>query len=285
MSDTAFQKQYRQEFVLGFEQRTSLLRMSTTTEAVIKGNQAEFLVADSGSAETVTRGVNGNIPARADNLNQFTCTLTEEHDLVRKTGFNIFASQSDQRRIMQVTTMGTVNRTIDQQIITQLNTGTVNTGAASTASLELATKALGILGLAEVEYDGQICAAISPAFLAYLQRDDAFTSADFVEMKPLAGMNTSGGMDFKWGYYNWMGVKWIVHPRLPGAGTAAEKCFMYHRSAIGHAANVEGINTAVGYDEEQDYSYSRATIYCGAKLLQNSGVVVINHDGSAIVGA
>lgn len=285
MSDTAFQKQYRQEFILGFEQRTSLLRMTTTTEAVIKGNQAEFLVADSGSAETVTRGVNGNIPARADNLNQFTCTLTEEHDLVRKTGFNIFASQSDQRRIMQVTTMGTVNRTIDQQIITNLNTGTVNTGTATTASLALATKALGILGLAEVDYDGQICAAITPAFLAYLQRDSAFTSADFVEMKPLAGMNTSGGMEFKWGYYNWMGVKWIVHPRLPGVGTSAEKCFMYHRSAIGHAANVDGINTAVGYDEEQDYSFSRATIYCGAKLLQNSGVVVINHDGSAIVGA
>ena len=285
MADSAFQKQYRQEFILGFEQRTSLLRMSTTIEAVIKGNQAEFLVADSGNATTVTRGVNGNIPARADNLNQFTTTLTEEHDLVRKTGFNIFASQGDQRRIMQITTMGTVNRTIDQQIITQLNTGTVNTGAATTASLELATKALGILGLAEVEYDGQICATISPAFLAFLQRDEAFTSADFVEMKPLAGMNTNGMMEFKWGYYNWMGVKWIVHPRLPGAGTAAEKCFMYHRSAIGHAANVEGISTAVGYDEEQDYSYARGTVYCGAKLLQNSGVIVINHDGSSIVGA
>jgi hypothetical protein len=285
MADTAFQKQYRQEFVQGFEQRTSLLRMSTTTEAVIKGNQAEFLVADSGNAETVTRGVNGNIPARADNLNQFTCTLTEEHDLVRKTGFNIFASQGDQRRIMQVTSTGVVNRKIDQQIITQLNTGTINTGAASTASLTLATKALGILGAAEVEYDGQICAVITPAFLAFLQRDSAFTSADFVELKPLAGMNTNGGMEYKWGYYNWMGVKWIVHPRLPGATTANEKCFMYHRSAIGHASNVAGMDSKVGYDDEQDYSFARTSMYMGAKLLQNSGVVVINHDGSSIVGA
>jgi len=128
MSDTAFQTQYRQEYIQGFEQRQSLLRDTVTTEAVIKGNQAVFLVADSGSAETVTRGVNGLIPARADNNAQNTATLTEEHDLVRKTGFNVFASQGDQRRIMQETTMGTVNRRIDDQITTVLNTGTVTVG-------------------------------------------------------------------------------------------------------------------------------------------------------------
>ena len=286
MADSAFQRQYREEFVIGFEQRQSMLRMTTTMEAVIKGNEAEFLVADSGNATTVTRGVNGMIPARADNLNQFTCVLTEEHDLVRKSGFNIFASQSDQRRIMQVTTMGTVNRTIDQQIITQLNLGTQNTGAAATAGLNLATHALAILGNAEVEYDGMIAAVISPAFLGYLQRDNSFSSADYVELKPLADMNAAmGGMEYMQGYYNWMGVHWIVHPRLPGAGTNAEKCFMYHRSAIGHAADVETMNMMVGYDEEQDYSFARASIYSGAKLLQNSGVVVINHDGSALAAA
>jgi hypothetical protein len=285
MADTAFQKQYRSEYIAGFEQRQSLLRMCVTTEAVIKGNEAVFLVADSGNATTVTRGVNGNIPARADNNQQFTATLTEEHDLVRKTGFNIFSSQGDQRRIMQETTMGTVNRTIDQQIITQLNTGTVNTGTAATGSLELATKAKGILGLAEVPVDGMWYAAITPAFEAYLLRDEAFASADFVEVKPLAGDAGNAMENFQYGYYRWMGVKWIVHPRLPGAGTSAEKCFMWHKTGIGHAANVQGVDTAVGYDDEQDYSYARTSIYCGAKLIQNSGIVVMNHDGSAIVGA
>ena len=41
------------------------------------------------------------------------------------------------------------------------------------------------------------------------------------------------------------------------------------------------IQTAVGYDEEQDYSFARASAYMGSKLLQNTGVVIINHDGSA----
>ena len=77
MADTAFQTQYRQEFIAAFEEGQSWLRSTCVTEAVIKGNQATFLVAGSGGATAVTRGVNGLIPARADDLNQTTATLAE----------------------------------------------------------------------------------------------------------------------------------------------------------------------------------------------------------------
>jgi len=80
VSNVAFQQQYRAEFIAGFEQKQSLLRDMVTTEAVIKGNQATFLVADSGNAEAKTRGVNGLIPARADNLSQPVATLAEWHN-------------------------------------------------------------------------------------------------------------------------------------------------------------------------------------------------------------
>ena len=97
MAETAYQRQYRQEFIHGFEDRQSRLRSAVTTEAVVKGNEAVFLVARSAAgtgvgAQGVTRGVNGLIVARGDSLVQSTATLTETHDLVRKTGFNIFAS-------------------------------------------------------------------------------------------------------------------------------------------------------------------------------------------------
>lgn len=271
MAETAYQVQYRQEFIAGFEQRQSLVRHSVTTEAVIKGNQATFLVADSGSAEAVTRGVNGLIPARADNLNQYTATLVEWHDLVRRTSFNIFGSQGDGRRIMQETTMAVVNRKIDSDIITELNTATQDTGAAATGSLAMAMYALTILGNNAVPMDGNIFALITPAMLAYLMQTKEFASADYTGNKPFDG----SPMTFKWAMVNW-----IVHPNLPGKGTSAEKCFMYHKSAIGHGANTGEMQSAVGYDEEQDYSFARASIFMGAKLLQNSGIVVMNHDGS-----
>ena len=283
MADTAFQIQYREETIDGFEQQQSIVRDSVTTEAVIKGNQATFLVADSGDAEAVTRGVNGLIPARADNLNQYTATLQEWHDKVRKTGFNIFASQGDQNAIMQRTTMAVINRKIDSDIITELNTATVNTGGAVTASVALALKAQTILGNSDVPSDGNVWALITPAFRAYLMQTTEFSNAEYVVRKPFDGADTM--WKDRTGFYRWMEVNWIVHPNLPGKGTNAEKCFMYHKASIGHAADVREMTTAVGYNEEDDYSFARASIFMGPQILQNSGIVVMNHDGSQLVAA
>lgn len=279
MSETAFQKQFRTEMIAGFEQNQSLVRDTVTTETIIKGNEAEFLIADSGGATAVTRGVNGMIPARGDNNVQTTVALTEWHDLVKKTRFNIFASQGDQRSLMQRTTMSVINRKVDQDIITELNTATVNTGSAVVASLNLALKAKTILQNADVPWDNGICALITPAFEAYLMTIAAYTSADYVDLKKLD--NSGSGWNDKPQAKRWLDINWIVHPNLPGKSTNAEKCFMYHRSAIGHAADSGGMDTAVGYEDEQDYSYARCSVYMGTQILQNSGVVVMNHDGSA----
>ena len=272
MADTAFQTLYRQEFIAGFEQKQSLVRQTVTTEANVNGNTAVFLVADSGSASAVTRGTNGLIPARADNLTQNSCTLAEWHDLVRRTGFNLYASQGDGRRIMQDTTMAVLNRKIDSDIIAQLETGTQDTGTAATMSLSLAMYAVAILGNNAVPMDGNISALITPAAYAYLMQTKEFASVDYVNNKPF-----ESGMTM----FRWAGINWIVHPNLTGKGTSAEKCIVYHKSAIGHACDLASIQTAVGYDEEQDYSFARATGYFGSKLLQNTGVVIVNHDGSA----
>lgn len=272
MSDHAYQIQYRTEFIAGFEQKQSLVRNTVTTEAVIKGNQATFLVADSGAATAVTRGLNGLIPARADNLNQYVATLVEWHDLARRTSFNLFASQGDGRRIMQDTTMSVINRQIDSDIITELNTATQDTGTAATASLSMVMYGIAILGNNSVELDGNVSALITPAFHAYLMQTKEFASGDYVGSKPFTGQRMT---------YNWAGVNFIVHPNLPGKGTAAEKCFLFHKNAIGHAINTGGIDSKVGYDEEQDYSFARCTAFMGSKVLQNSGIVVLNHDGSA----
>ena len=272
MADTAFQTVYRDEFISGFEQRQSLVRQTVTTEAEVRGNTAVFLVADSGSASAVTRGINGLIPARADNLTQNSCTLAEWHDLVRRNSFNLYASQGDGRRIMQETTMGVLNRKVDADIIDALEDGTQDTGAAATMSLSLAMYGLAILGNNSVPMDGNISALITPGAYAYLMQTKEFASVDYVNNKPF-----ESGMTM----FRWAGVNWIVHPNLTGKGTNAEKCIMYHKSAIGHACDMTSIATAVGYDEEQDYSFARATAYMGSKLLQNSGVVIINHDGSA----
>lgn len=282
MSDSAFQIQYRQEYIQAFEQHASLLRDTVTTEAVIKGNQAVFLVAGSGGASAVTRGLNGRIPARNDNMNQNTCTLQEWHDLVRKTGFNIFASQGNQRSIMQMTSMAVINRKIDELIINQLNTGTVAIGSATTIpNVSLFQNGRVKLSNAAVPWDSNITLLCQPSFLAYLEQATEFANAQYVDVKPYAGGGDNGSWKDKPMAYRWRNALIVEHPNLPGKGTTSEKSFLYHKSAAGHAMNTAGIDTKVGYDNEQDYSFARATGYQGALLMQNTGVVVITADGSA----
>jgi hypothetical protein len=42
-----------------------------------------------------------------------------------------------------------------------------------------------------------------------------------------------------------------------------------------------GLQVRADYNDEQDYSWARATAFMGSKVLQNSGIVVLRHDGSA----
>jgi hypothetical protein len=280
MSDTAFQIQYRQEYLATFEQKQTLLRDTVTTEAVIKGQQAVFLVAGSNNSSAVSRGVNGQIPARADDNTQNTCTLQEWHDLVRKTGFNIFASQGNQRGIMQMTTLAVVNRKIDSQVIDELNTTTVTVGGTGVQpNVSLFQNGRVKLSNASVPWDSNITLLCQPSFLAYLEQAPEFASADYVNMRPYAGDDPSW-RDTPMAY-RWRNCLIVEHPNLPGKGTTSEKSFLYHKNAIGHAMDTSGMQSPVGYDEEQDYSWARCSAYMGAKLLQTTGVVEIEHDGSS----
>ena len=277
MAESAPIIQYRNELVASFEEGMSWLRQTTVTEAVVKGNQATFLVAGSGGAAAVTRGINGLIPARNDDMTQLTATLVEFHDLVRKTRFNIFQSQGDQRALMQQTTRKVLNRRLDADVIAQLDTATNSLGAATSFSLSVVAKALTTLGESEVPVEeiDKMWAVATPAVRGSIMQLPEATKIDYVDMKFLTGPARR--------VMRWAGFNWIFHPNLSGVGTASEKCYFYHRDAIGSAFDSGGgLNVAIGYDDEQDYSYARASSFTGAKLLQQNGIVQFLHDASAI---
>lgn len=281
--DTAFVIQYRDEFTHGFEQNQSVLKAMVNSDAQAKGNQAVFDIVDSGGATAVTRGVNGRIPSRSDNENQVTVTLTEWHDKPIKTGFNIFASQGDGRRKMQETTLAVMNRKIDDDIIGAMSLATnpyVRTGdAAGTAypaSLALVEGMIAKLARQDVETDDptQLLFVASPSFRAELYQVPQFASRDYVDVKPLVGPVRR--------MLTWAGVTWLFSNRIQGVGTAAEKVVLFHRNALGHCVNTGDMQVVAGYNEEDDYSFARSTIFMGSQILQQKGLVFANHDGSAI---
>lgn len=267
--------QYRRDFVPAFEQKSSLLRMTCTKETVLNGNQATFLVSGSGGDTAVTRGQNGQIPFGNPTNNQYTVTLTEKHAPYELTGFNVFASQGDQIRVMRNASVAVINRDIDLTLLAELANATQDYGSG-TASLSMVTGAQAALGQLDVDVEDEdnMFAIISPAFRHYLLQTTEFANGNYVEMKPLNGPARK--------FFRWAGINWIVSSRITGLGTSSELCYMYHRQAIGYAVNIGEDKIFAGFDEKQGISWSRAEVYHGAKILQNTGIVKITHDGSAI---
>lgn len=268
--------QYKKDFVPAFEQRSSLLKMTATKESVLSGNSATFLVSGSGSDTAVTRGSNGLIPFGNPTNNQYTATLVEKHAPYELTGFNVFASQGDQIKVMRNASINVINRDIDLTILAELANATQDFGGGATGSLSMVTGAQAALGQLDVpvEDEANMFAIISPAFRHYLLQTTEFSSGDYVEQKPLSGPARK--------MWRWAGINWIVSSRITGLGTSSEICYMYHRDALGYAINIGEEKIFAGFDEKQSISWSRAEVYHGAKILQNSGIVKITHDGSAI---
>ena len=277
MASSAPTVQYRDQLIATFEEGKTWLRHTTVTEHQRSGNQATFLVAGSGGATANTRGLEGRIPARHDSMTQYTATLVEWHDKVIKTGFNIFQSQGNQHKLMQDTTKMVLNRRLDQDIIDVLDTATNNLGSSGAPmSLNIVARALTTLGEAEVPTDEEdnLFAVCTPAVRGYLMQIPEFSSVDYVDMKFLNGASKR--------IMRWAGFNLIFHPNLTGVGTNAEKCYFYHKNSIGSAFDMENLKVAIGYDDEDDYSYARASSFTGTVMLQQPGVVQFIHDASAL---
>ena len=270
---------YRQEYVAAFEARKSdLAALATTKETMSSGLTATFLVAGSGGASAVTRGQNGLIPYGSNSNNQITATLVEKHAPFEMTGFDIFASQGDQKAIMRNNSIAVINREIDDTILTELANATQDVGTG-TMSLATVATAVAVLGQNDVpiEEENNMFGIMSPGAWSYLMQLPTFTSADYVDAKPLTGPARK--------IWRWAGVNWIRSSRVQGLGTASEYLYIWHRNALGYAVNIGEERVSLGYEEKQQVSWTNATVYHAAKILQNSGIIKLTHDSSAIVAS
>jgi hypothetical protein len=280
-STSANAKLYSMEYIEGFERGASLLRQTVTTEIMQRGSQFVFVVEDSGNATATTRGLDGNIVPRSMNNNQVTLSLTEWHDLPRMSGFNIFGHQASamQRAAMFKTSYKVISRTVENEILTALGTATTGpSGTAIDSALDLVTQGLVNLGNNFVTCDdGDVYVACTPGFLASLQRTKEFSNAEYVSMKKWDdGVSSTKKM------YQWNGMNFFIQNGLSGVGTSSATCFMYHKTAIGHAINKENFEVEMDYNKEQNYSWVRASAFSGAALLQNTGVQkLLFNDASA----
>ena len=282
-SEVSAQTQYRQEFVMRYEQRMSLLRGMATTEAVIKGNTARFLVTGR-SGNMQDRGVNGLIVGQRIGDTPVDVILRERHYLEHETSFDIFTGQGDRRRLIQDRAMFAANGEVDDVIINALNAATNTFDLTGTGPTVAEADVRSVVADLREEWVGlgvgSICFLWTPKAWAHLQGNEEFSSADYVNQKQLVSevMNDDAPRAVRW-----LQAYHMEHPGLPGVGTATATCIVFHKAAIGHAMAVGDIMTRIGYNDEHDYSYARATIFHEAKVLQQEGIYKMTHNDTTAV--
>ena len=267
--------QYKAEWIQPFERGETYLKACVTPEMVMEGNSsAVFAVRGTGSGMS-SRGANGLIPTRNATDTQVTVTLKERHTLENHTKFNVFTTQGGKmRQNMQLRSRMDAVREIDDEIILALETAstqfsasaiTMSHGAIADITSDLWTNDVG----------DEITFVWTPKAWAKLNTLDAFINADYVDGKPLMGKMERPKY--------WNGATHMMHNGLPGRGTSTAKCYAFAKSAIGHAMAAENIDIASGYNEEQAYSWDRASINHASVVLKQSGLLEIVYDDTAAI--
>lgn len=265
---------FASEWTQNYQQQQSKLRGTVATRGVAEADKYTFIITGR-AEEAKERGANGLIPVAQDGQTSAVCQLKEYHHKMRKTNFNIFSSSVPQRMNMQQQGILSQNQKADQILLAAMQTTTNrplgNSGAVTTQSKVLDwCSALDTNETPETDRWG----LLTPRAWAQMMKVDTFVSSRYVDDRPFMKRTP---------IREWNNVKWMMHPRLPGVGTNAAKCYVYHMDSIGHGLMQTEANIVSGYNEEDDYSYARATSYQGAQLILAAGCIEYLHDDTAAV--
>lgn len=264
--------QFVEEWIVAFQRGETFLKSRVSREVMVSGLTAKFALQGA-AGRMAERGVNGLIPSRNRTDTQPSITLKEKHSKETQTGFNVFTAPANLREAMQNAGALAAAREIDYTIIDALATATNSyaSGAAQTQTFGKTVDEISSLWNNDVMAGQEITCLWTPKAWARLLTFNQFVSADYVDTKLLAGAALDRPK-------MWLGAMHIMHTGLPGKGTATASNFIFARPAVGHAIAQGEIQVAAGYNDEDDYSYSRHTIYDGATILQQSGVLKVVTD-------
>lgn len=271
---------YRREFLAVFNTSVSLLKDRATPESMDMGRSAVFDVTAVGG-RMAQRSIDGRIPRTNVSDTQVTCTLQEHVKKFEVTDFEAFTSQSDERAKMSHRIMESVNQEIDYNFMTELaNASNAFSASAAPITLDTATRAIATLAANQVPITAQdVTWVVSPFLEAKLQNIKGYASQEYVMGRPLM----DGGNQFQNQVMvkRWLNVTWIVHPNLPGVGTASCATYLWHRRAIGQAMPTSQIKYGAGYDDQDHYHYASATLKAATKILQQPGLLKFLHNDLA----
>jgi hypothetical protein len=259
---TSFIAQYNSDVHLAF-QRGQLLR-GTVRTASAEGSTYIFQKMGKGVATDKAR--NGNVVPMNPSHDTATATLVDKYAPEYIDKLDILKQNIDERSATIKNAVMALQRAADAQIVTILDaTSATSTGSASTGltMAKVADALYGMLFAGDVPDDGDVTAAISWHAYGELKQLQQFSGFEYVgDAKPMMRGSYAG---------RWNNVLWIPTSGLTDAGSYT-KCYVYHKSAIGHAIGQE-ITSEINYIPEKVAWLIDAFLSMGAVEIDSTGIV------------
>lgn len=264
--DASFMKHFEADVHNAYQQQGSKLQSTVRSKNGIKGVSTTFQVLGKSTAATKTR--NAQIATTAVTHAPVECTLTDYYSGQWVDSLDELKVGHDERKALALSGAYALGRKTDELIITALNKATQTVGAATEGLTKARIlKAFTTLNNNDVPDDGERYALVAPEQWNQLLGIEEFSSSNYVgESYPMIN-----GSEAR----KWMGIVWIMHTGLPASGsdtTAAHTCFVYHKSAVGHASG-QDIKTDITWHGDYAAHFVNNMMSQGACLIDPKGVV------------
>ena len=270
--DQSFVRQYEKDVHEAFQRRGSFLLQTVRRKTGVKGKSTTFQKVGKGVATTKAR--HGAITPMNQTHTAVECSLEDFYagDWVDK--LDEAKANHDERLVIANGGAWALGRKADEQILAKAD-GTTTAVGGVTVGLTRARllEAVELLNGNDVPNDGQRYGVLTPRAWSFAMTIDEFASSDFVADKPFMK-----GADPR----SWLGVHWMMHTGLPGAGTASAKCFIYHQTAVGYGSGHE-IQADITWHGDRAAHFVNHMMSGGACLIDEAGVVELPHDDTAVI--
>jgi hypothetical protein len=260
---TSFIAQYNSEVHLAF-QRGQLLR-GTVRTAQAEGSTYIFQKIGTGVATDKAR--NGNVVPMNPTHDTVTATLVDKYAPEYIDSLDTLKQNIDEKSAMIKNAVMALQRAADAQIVTILDANaSTSTGSAATGltMTKVAQALYGLLFAGDVPDDGQVTAAIGWKAFGELKQLQEFSGFEYVgDAKPMLRGSYQG---------TWNNVLWIPTSGLSTAGSTYRRCYVYHKTAIGHAIGQE-IKSEINYIPEKVAWLIDAYMSMGGVEIDATGIV------------
>ncbi|MCK5296663.1 MAG: hypothetical protein KAJ75_07210 [Alphaproteobacteria bacterium] len=271
--DQSFVKQFEAEVHIAYQQMGSKLRGTVRSKNNVKGSSTTFQKVGKGTASVKAR--HGLVPVMSIDHTPVECSLYDYYAGDWVDALDELKVSLDERRVIASAGAYALGRKTDDLIIDGLADATETVGDYSTGLTKgLILSAFEKLNNVDVPDDGQRFGIVGAHQWNELLNISEFSDSGFIgeEYPWLKGTESR----------KWLGIVWILHTGLPLADTDNRDCFIYHKTAVGHASG-QDVKTDVTWHGDHAAHFVNNSMSQGASLIDATGIVKIKVDDDAAI--